>query len=38
MKIRSVGGELLPCGGETDGWTDRHDEFDRRFSSFCDRT
>jgi hypothetical protein len=26
MKIRPVRDELLRVGGQTDGWTDRHDE------------
>jgi len=31
MKIRPVGAELF----HADGWTDRHDETNSRFSKFC---
>ena len=31
MKIHPVGAELL----HVDGWTDRHDEANSRFSQFC---
>jgi len=32
MKIRPVGAELF----HVEGWTDRHDEANTRFSQFCE--
>ena len=31
----SGGSRVVPCG-QTDGWTDRHDEANSRFSQFCE--
>ena len=36
MKIRSVRAELFHTERRTDGWKDRHDTPDVRFSNFCE--
>ena len=42
MKIRPVGAELFRAGGwmnrQTDRQTDGHDESNRHFSQFCERS
>jgi hypothetical protein len=37
IKILPVGAELFHADGETDGWTDGHDETNSRFLQFCER-
>jgi len=37
MNIRQVGAELFHAVREIDGWTDRPDEANSRFSQFCER-
>ena len=37
IKIRPVGAELFHVDRQTDRWSDRHHEANRRFSQFCVR-
>jgi len=37
MKICPVIAEKLQADRQTDGWTERHDETNSRFSQFCER-
>ena len=37
MKIHPVGAQLFRACGWMDGWTNKHDEANNRFSQFCEQ-